>query len=140
MASVLTIRSRIIVFLLVAACLVAAQSQCDCTHGTSGHHYSKADVTNAFDEAKKHQSNTVGKSREQKGKFPHYFGNAELLAFPTGCKKPDLLEFPILHDHTLFSNTSDQGADRVVYNKKGDFCGCMTHTGAATPNGFVLCK
>ncbi|KAF4573406.1 hypothetical protein AB1N83_007739 [Pleurotus pulmonarius] len=141
MASIKMIFPYIVAFILVAVCPVTAQSECDCTHGTGGHHHSQAEVTNAFDEAKKHQANTVGKATEVKGKFPHYFGNGEKLAFPAGCSKPDLFEFPLIHGGTLFNNTSDSGTDRVVYNEKtGAFCGCMTHTGASTPNGFVLCK
>ncbi|KAF9490738.1 hypothetical protein BDN71DRAFT_1434458 [Pleurotus eryngii] len=53
--------------------------------------------------------------------------------------KPDLVEFPIPPGGVLFSNTSAPGVGRVVYHQtSGIFRGCMTHTGAATPKGFVL--
>ncbi|KAL4256281.1 hypothetical protein AB1N83_011137 [Pleurotus pulmonarius] len=141
MASIRTILPYIVAFILIAACSVAAQSPCDCTHGTTGNRYSQTDVTKAFNLAKKLRLNTVGKKGARKReKYPHYFGNGEGLAFPAGCTKPNLVEFPILHDGTLFSRNSVSGPDRVVFNRKTKaFCGCMTHTGASGRNKFKLC-
>lgn len=65
-------------------------------------------------------------------------------------------EFPILTSGVY--NGGSPGADRVIYDNSGRFCGesglislfphvlkpltiaCLTHTGASTTNGFVRCS
>jgi hypothetical protein len=75
--------------------------------------------------------------------------------FTFGCPGSTYYEYPILADGDLYSGGSP-GADRVIYDNDGNFCGecrylkqgsvlmlvnlaCLTHTGASTYDGFVEC-
>ncbi|KAF4590523.1 hypothetical protein EYR38_009824 [Pleurotus pulmonarius] len=78
----------------------------------------------------------LGKKKQSAGAndYPHPYNNHEGLTFPS-CKT-GLMEFPLLNKGGA---SRAPEADRVVYNSKGDFCGCMTHTGVPG-NGFQICK
>ena len=71
--------------------------------------------------------------------FPKEFGNYERLDM-SGCTGP-LYEFPVKAG-AIYSNYADScrpGENRVIMNACGELCAVVTHRGAATPNGFVLC-
>ncbi|KAF4590522.1 Guanyl-specific ribonuclease N1/T1 [Pleurotus pulmonarius] len=66
--------------------------------------------------------------------YPHAYNNHEALKFP-GCST-GLMEYPLLKKGGASRSPE---ADRIVYDNKGKFCGCMTHLGVAG-NSFQLCK
>ncbi|KAF2171460.1 hypothetical protein M409DRAFT_50896 [Zasmidium cellare ATCC 36951] len=75
--------------------------------------------------------------------YPHVFNNKEQLSFPA-CSGLTLYEFPLEPENQVFTTGDAAGADRVVYATTGPnqftYCGAMTHTGAPTRSGFVLCS
>ncbi|KAL2261656.1 hypothetical protein VTK26DRAFT_3671 [Humicola hyalothermophila] len=81
------------------------------------------------------------KAGEQIGssKYPHRFNNREGLELATDGPYQ---EFPILPSGVYTGRAP--GPDRVVFDPdyRNDcvYAGAMTHTGAATTNGFVLCE
>ncbi|KAL5483573.1 hypothetical protein ACEPAI_8805 [Sanghuangporus weigelae] len=52
-------------------------------------------------------------------------------------------EFPIMPDGSIYTSTSSHyvspGTDRVVFTESGTYCAVVTHTGAASYDGFVAC-
>ncbi|KAK7049891.1 hypothetical protein VNI00_005321 [Paramarasmius palmivorus] len=106
----------------VLAAVVERQSNgCNCA-GTS---YSSSDVRSAVSRAR--TGSTING-------YPHQFRNDE--GFSLSCSSP-FFEFP-LKKGSVYSGGSP-GADRVIYNSGGSVCACVTHNGAPTTNGFVLC-
>lgn len=53
-------------------------------------------------------------------------------------------EFPILPNGKIYDSTSSNyvspGTDRVIFTASGTYCAVVTHTGAASYDGFVACK
>ncbi|KAF6824605.1 guanyl-specific ribonuclease N1 [Colletotrichum musicola] len=73
-------------------------------------------------------------------KYPHTFNNRESLVF---AASGPYQEFPIIASGNYTGRAP--GADRIVFNPNYQSRGCvyvgtMTHTGAPTRNGFVLCN
>ncbi|KAK3403445.1 Ribonuclease/ribotoxin [Sordaria brevicollis] len=68
-------------------------------------------------------------------KYPHQYNNYEGFNFPTA--KP-WYEFPILSSGAVYTGGSP-GADRVIFDSKGNLDALITHTGASG-NNFVACK
>ncbi|KAL5521038.1 hypothetical protein ACEPAG_8960 [Sanghuangporus baumii] len=52
-------------------------------------------------------------------------------------------EFPIMPDGSIYTSTSSHyvspGTDRVIFTESGTYCAVVTHTGAASYDGFVAC-
>ncbi|KAJ8690859.1 hypothetical protein PTI98_012256 [Pleurotus ostreatus] len=67
----------------------------------------------------------LGKKKQSAGAndYPHPYNNHEGLKFPS-CKGTGLMEFPLLNKGGA---SRAPEADRVVYDSKENFCGCMTH-------------
>ncbi|GJE87563.1 ribonuclease T1 [Phanerochaete sordida] len=68
------------------------------------------------------------------GGYPHQYNNFEGFSFPA-CS-PKFFEYP-LKTGAAYTGGSP-GADRVIYDTKGTFCGCLTHKGAIG-NAFLKC-
>ncbi|THH30552.1 hypothetical protein EUX98_g3637 [Antrodiella citrinella] len=53
-------------------------------------------------------------------------------------------EFPIMPNGEIYTSTSSDyqspGTDRVIFTSSGTYCAVVTHTGAASYDGFVACK
>ncbi|KAI0337974.1 Ribonuclease/ribotoxin [Trametopsis cervina] len=53
-------------------------------------------------------------------------------------------EFPLMPDGSIYTSTSSHyvspGTDRVIFTASGTYCAVVTHTGAASEDGFVACK
>jgi hypothetical protein len=99
-----------------------------CTCG--GNSYSAADTQAAINQGR--SGGTFGKN-----KYAHTFNALDADIHFTKCTPPFLVEFPLVAGGVY--SGGNPGADRVVYDLSGDFCGCMTHTGAKGKNGFVHC-
>lgn len=69
------------------------------------------------------------------GGYPHQYNNYEGFSFPTAAP---WYEFPILSTYNVYTGGSP-GADRIVFDTKGNFDSLITHTGASG-NDFVGCK
>jgi hypothetical protein len=67
--------------------------------------------------------------------YPHQYNDYEGFSFPTAAP---WYEFPILNSFAVYSGGSP-GADRIVFDSKGNFDSVITHTGASG-NDFVACK
>lgn len=72
---------------------------------------------------------------ELAGGYPHQYNNYEGFSFPTASP---WYEFPILSSYKVYTGGSP-GADRVIFDTKGNFDALITHTGASG-NNFVACK
>lgn len=116
---------------------VDATRDCDCKvkvgNTTLGNTYNAGEVAAAMERGRdlEKRGQTIGA-----GKFPHPFGNGEGLTFPNSCKAGGLSEFVILPKGGASRNAEQE---RVVWDSKGRFCGCITHNGAVG-NGFLVCK
>ncbi|KZS93715.1 ustilago Sphaerogena ribonuclease U2 complexed with adenosine 2'-Monophosphate [Sistotremastrum niveocremeum HHB9708] len=53
-------------------------------------------------------------------------------------------EFPLVPGGAIYKSTSSHyvspGTDRVIFTGSGTYCAVVTHTGAASYDGFVACK
>ncbi|KAI0715365.1 hypothetical protein C8Q76DRAFT_453968 [Earliella scabrosa] len=93
--------------------------------------YSYSDLQNAIIEG---ESNAVGGVRG----YPQEFSNTG-PDFP-GCKNSDVLyAYPLLHGQHPYTGNGDVGDDRVVYDDRGRFCGCITET-KQIPAGSFRCS
>ncbi|KAK1832036.1 Ribonuclease/ribotoxin [Podospora conica] len=71
--------------------------------------------------------------------YPHQFNNREALVF---AASGPYQEFPVIAGGAVYAGRSP-GADRIVFkpgSSRCEYVGSMTHTGAPTNNGFVLCE
>ncbi|EKM61287.1 uncharacterized protein PHACADRAFT_82524, partial [Phanerochaete carnosa HHB-10118-sp] len=86
--------------------------------------YSSSNIEEAIDQAESGGG----------GDYPHQYHDYEGFSFPS-CSG-ELFEYP-LETGDAYTGGSP-GADRVIYDQDGDYCGCITHTGASGDN-FVAC-
>ncbi|KAH6658068.1 Ribonuclease/ribotoxin [Truncatella angustata] len=78
---------------------------------------------------------SLEKSGSALNNYPHQYNNYEGFSFPTASP---WYEFPILSTYNVYTGGSP-GADRVIFDGKGNFDALITHTGASG-NNFVACK
>ncbi|KAA1468072.1 ribonuclease T1 [Dentipellis sp. KUC8613] len=106
-----------------AGSLLGRQSGgCDC----AGRSYSANNVDSAINQAE-------GRGG---GDYPHQYHDYEGFSFPS-CRG-EFFEFPL--ERSGVYTGGSPGADRVIYDEDGDFCACLTHTGASSEDGFVECS
>ncbi|KAH6607128.1 hypothetical protein Trco_003441 [Trichoderma cornu-damae] len=74
-------------------------------------------------------------SGDDEDSYPHQYNDYEGFNFPTSSP---WYEFPILSSFKVYTGGSP-GADRVIFDSKGNFDSVITHTGASGDN-FVACK
>ncbi|KAH8881979.1 ribonuclease-domain-containing protein, partial [Thozetella sp. PMI_491] len=67
--------------------------------------------------------------------YPHQYNDYEGFSFPTSSP---WYEYPILSSYSVYTGGSP-GADRVIFDSKGNFDSLITHTGASGDN-FVACS
>ncbi|KAI0961940.1 hypothetical protein AcV7_000907 [Taiwanofungus camphoratus] len=121
-------RSSIVCFVLSAfllgrsAALLEKRQSNGCTCGDN--FYSRDDIVNAINEAEDGGASD----------YPHQYKDYEGFSFPS-CSK-EYYEYP-LEQGSVYRGGSP-GADRVIYDYYGDFCACITHTGAEGDE-FVEC-
>jgi len=110
---------------LFASCVAALpnvkrqSSGCNC----AGTKYSETDIDNAIQEAQSGGADD----------YPHQYHDYEGFSFT--CSSP-YYEYPMEAGDTYTGGSP--GADRVIYSTGGDFCGCITHTGASGDD-FLEC-
>ncbi|TFK77282.1 ribonuclease T1 [Pluteus cervinus] len=104
-----------------AAVLRRQSSGCTC----AGRRYTATDLTKAISDAEDGGASD----------YPHQYHDYEGFPFPT-CSGT-FYEFPI--ERGSVYDGGSPGADRVIYDSRGNFCACLTHTGASSNNGFVEC-
>ncbi|KAI0375238.1 ribonuclease T1 [Pilatotrama ljubarskyi] len=102
---------------------VARRQSGGCVCG--GHSYTATDIFNAIDEAEDGGASD----------YPHQYHDYEGFSFPS-CTG-EFFEYPLEHNRVYTGGSP--GADRVIYDEDGDFCACLTHTGASG-NDFVECN
>ncbi|KAF9787326.1 ribonuclease T1 [Thelephora terrestris] len=96
----------------------------------AGRAYSAVDTQTAINQGR--TGGVYGRNR-----YAHTFNSYDVaIDFTPRCTPPFLVEFPLVAGGVYTGG--NPGLDRVVYDLSGDFCGCMTHTGAVG-NGFVHC-
>ncbi|KAI0639644.1 ribonuclease T1 [Trametes polyzona] len=93
---------------------------CEC----GSHTYSNDDIINAIDQAEGNGG----------GNYPHQYHDFEGFSFPS-CSG-EFFEYPLKHN-SVYTGGSP-GADRVIFDSDGDFCACLTHSGASG-NDFLEC-
>ncbi|PWY93894.1 Ribonuclease/ribotoxin [Aspergillus sclerotioniger CBS 115572] len=114
---------------LLAHLTLASPNTCAYTCGTSC--YTVSAISAAQSEGWKlwEEWRTVGKD-----KYPHTYHDYEGFDFPV---EGPYLEFPILRNGEVFTG-GEPGADRVIFNRRDEFAGVITHTGAEGDD-FVGC-
>ncbi|KAK3990913.1 Ribonuclease/ribotoxin [Cladorrhinum sp. PSN332] len=132
-----TIKSAVLLAAAYALSLTAAQGTSSISSISCGSKtYTKQQVDDATAEGCR-----LFASNQQIGnnKYPHRFNNFENLVFATSGPYQ---EFPIVSNGNYSGGSP--GADRIVFNPNYQggcvYVGSMTHTGAATNNGFVTCS
>jgi len=106
-----------------AAGLIAKRQSSGCTCGDNS--YTSDDIQDAIKAADDGGA----------GDYPHQYHDYEGFDFPS-CNGT-FYEYPLESGNTY--NGGSPGADRVIYDDDGDFCACITHTGASSKDGFVEC-
>ncbi|KAK5823534.1 Ribonuclease/ribotoxin [Linnemannia elongata] len=107
--------------------LVAGQQGCEC----GPHTYTTPEVASAILAGDGRNPNPTTSS----GPYPKLFDNRERVQFPD-CNA-NLIQFPLRMGGSY--SGGPPGPDRVVYQKDGKFCGCMTHFGALG-NRLAACR
>lgn len=92
--------------------------------------YEVADVRAAVEAGVENIPSPIGSND-----YPHAFNNREALDLECSSS---MLSFPILSSGSVYSGGAP-GADRVVFQEDGTYCGMITHTGAGG-NSFLLCE
>ncbi|KAI0361369.1 ribonuclease T1 [Trametes cingulata] len=105
-----------------ATARVARRQSGGCECGSK--HYTESDIFNAIDEA------LDGGASD----YPHQYHDFEGFSFPS-CAG-EFFEYPLEHNRVYTGGSP--GADRVIYDEDGDFCACLTHTGASGDD-FLEC-
>ncbi|KAI0720022.1 ribonuclease T1 [Cerioporus squamosus] len=109
-------------FVSTAAAGVVRRQSGGCVCG--GKSYTSEDIEDAIEEAE-----DGGASN-----YPHQYHDYEGFDFPS-CSG-EFFEYPLEHNRVYTGGSP--GADRVIYDSNGDFCACLTHTGASG-NDFLEC-
>ncbi|ETW87107.1 microbial RNases superfamily [Heterobasidion irregulare TC 32-1] len=91
----------------------------------AGKTYTQSDVENGIQQAEGGGG----------GNYPHQYHDYEGFTFPS-CSG-EFFEYPL--EHSSVYTGGSPGANRVIYDEDGDFCACLTHTGASSNDGFVEC-
>ncbi|EPT04056.1 hypothetical protein FOMPIDRAFT_1028379 [Fomitopsis schrenkii] len=107
-----------------AAGLIVRRQSSGCICGKNS--YSSSDVSDAIEAAEDGGA----------GDYPHQYHDYEGFDFPA-CSGT-FYEYPLEDGDAYYGGSP--GADRVIYDDNGYFCGCITHTGASEDNGFVQCS
>ncbi|EST08459.1 Guanine-specific ribonuclease N1/T1 [Kalmanozyma brasiliensis GHG001] len=127
--------------LALAAGLVAA---CDIPSGsTCGNNYYSSDDINTAIQAGLQDA----QSGDTPDNYPHAYYDEPSEGIELCCSDDGggYSEFPLTNTGQAYYSTEDNyvspGPDRVIYlTDSGEFCGTVTHTGAAKRNGFVQCQ
>ncbi|KAI8980774.1 ribonuclease T1 [Trametes punicea] len=119
-AAVLTVLSALLITSVIAR--VEGRQSDGCVCGSN--RYTSSDIFNAIDKAEDGGASD----------YPHEYHDYEGFSFPT-CSGT-FYEYPLEHDRVY--NGGSPGADRVIYDSDGDFCACLTHTGASDDD-FLEC-
>ncbi|TCD68871.1 hypothetical protein EIP91_009586 [Steccherinum ochraceum] len=126
------------VLLLAVSSAMAALPSGTVTCGSNK--YSVSAITAAINAGVKDQS-----SGNLPDDYPHQYydepsENIELWCSGNG----PWYEFPIMPTGKIYTSTSSNyqspGTDRVIFTSSGTYCAVVTHTGAASEDGFVACK
>ncbi|KAF9426589.1 hypothetical protein BGZ94_006296 [Podila epigama] len=124
---------------------------CKCGFGANSASYNveyvKNTVSQAISFAPLDKQPVSSKSDKYPRTFePQHFGGSQALGLstnkPGGYCQSDYRIFPLLKDGTLYDSQKTQrgeeGPDAVVYDAKGNFCGCITHRNMAG-NRYAKC-
>ncbi|CDO73459.1 hypothetical protein BN946_scf185013.g94 [Trametes cinnabarina] len=120
LTAVVALLSARLVTSVTSRTLRRQSSGCDC----AGIRYTETDILNAIDKAEDGGASD----------YPHQYHDYEGFDFPS-CRGT-FYEYPLEHNR-VYSGGSP-GADRVIYDSRGDFCACLTHTGASDDD-FLEC-
>ncbi|KAF8299649.1 Ribonuclease/ribotoxin [Clavulina sp. PMI_390] len=76
--------------------------------------------------------------------YPHQYYDEPSEGITLSCDSSGpWYEFPLMPDGSIYTSSSDDyqspGTDRVIFTDDGTYCATVTHTGAATYDGFVAC-
>ncbi|KAH9898163.1 ribonuclease T1 [Cubamyces lactineus] len=119
-AAVFTLLSALLVTSATARIARRQNGGCTC----AGRSYTSSDINNAIEEAEDGGASD----------YPHQYHDYEGFSFPS-CSGT-FYEYPLEHDRVYEGGSP--GADRVIYDSDGDFCACLTHTGASDDD-FLEC-
>lgn len=104
-----------------AAALITKRQSCTCGDNS----YDSSDIEDAINAAEDGGASD----------YPHQYHDYEGFDF-SSCSGT-YYEYPLEQGEAY--DGGSPGADRVIYDDSGDFCGCITHTGASSYDGFVQC-
>ncbi|KAK4211227.1 hypothetical protein QBC37DRAFT_376268 [Rhypophila decipiens] len=104
----------------------------DCVWMCGNTCYWLTDVHAAMHEGHKLQASGQGNDPES---YPHQYNNNENFEFPTPAP---WYEFPIMSTYTLYKG-GNPGPDRIIFDNDGQLEALLTHSGASTEDGFVMC-
>ncbi|TKY86448.1 hypothetical protein EX895_004597 [Sporisorium graminicola] len=125
--------------LVIAAGLVAA---CDIPQSTNcgGNVYSYDDMNTAIQGALQDIQND-----DYPDNYPHAYRDEPSEGIELCCGSGPWSEFPLTSTGQAYYSTEDNyvspGPDRVIFvTSTGEFCATVTHTGAASYDGFTQCQ
>ncbi|UZJ52008.1 hypothetical protein CBS101457_001328 [Exobasidium rhododendri] len=130
-------------FAIILSALVAvvfAQSNLPGGTNCGGTSYSSDDISTAISAAQSDSS-----SGNLPDNYPHQYYDEASEDITLSCSSSGpYSEFPLEQGYAYTSSSDNYvspGADRVVYvTSSGEYCAAVTHTGAASYDGFVQCS
>lgn len=130
LVKMLALKTLIVSALSVAGVAArAVEQRATCVYTCGSVCYWQSDIDDAL--AKGY---SLYKSGDTENDYPHQYNDYEGFDFPTSSP---WYEFPILSSYDVYTGGSP-GADRVIFDSKGNFDSLITHTGASG-NNFVAC-
>ncbi|EMD34505.1 hypothetical protein CERSUDRAFT_97763 [Gelatoporia subvermispora B] len=128
---------QLFLVLAVAGCFVSANptSAVNCGNGK----ISDAAVSRNYNEGLRLLQAGATVSSNSGRQYPRRYGDNDGLNLSGQCGS-QLYEFPLIKGNSPFGHLDNAGNDRVIFSQANGYCASITHTGASTANGFVLCK
>ncbi|SPO26274.1 Ribonuclease U2 [Ustilago trichophora] len=118
---------------LVATCDIPQSTNC------GGNVYSYDDINTAIQGALNDVANG-----DRPDNYPHQYYDEASEDITLCCGSGPWSEFPLVYNGPYYStrdNYVSPGPDRVIYQTNtGEFCATVTHTGAASYDGFTQCS
>ncbi|EMD34466.1 hypothetical protein CERSUDRAFT_97719 [Gelatoporia subvermispora B] len=126
---------QLFLILAAAVCIVSANTVIPVTCGSTKYAVAAINRNLAAGSSLLQQGKTVSTG---KALFPHKYNRGDGLTL-SGCTG-QLYEYPLIKGNSAFGAGDKVGPDRVLFDQTGVYCASITHTGAPTTNGFLLCK
>ncbi|KAJ7615895.1 guanyl-specific ribonuclease C2 [Roridomyces roridus] len=129
--------TRLLLFVTITAVALANPTRRSLPSGNvecGSNTYTVSEVSAAVSAGFAHVDDPLGSDS-----YPHAYYDEASEDIKLYCSGSSWLEYPIMAGGKAYTG-GDPETDRVVFNTGGTYCAVVTHTGAASYDGFVSCK